>query len=133
MEQSTNNQTKIKMPRNVVIMGWVSLLNDISSEMIYPIVPIFLTTVLNAPASAVGLIEGIAESTASLLKMVSGWLSDKLKKRKTFVATGYALSAASKFLIGLAYVWPFVLFARFIDRLGKGTRTAARDALIFGY
>ena len=130
MEQSTNNQTKIKMPRNVVIMGWVSLLNDISSEMIYPIVPIFLTTVLNAPASAVGLIEGIAESTASLLKMVSGWLSDKLKKRKTFVATGYALSAASKFLIGLAYVWPFVLFARFIDRLGKGTRTAARDALI---
>ena len=76
------------------------------------------------------MIEGIAESTASLLKMVSGWLSDKLKKRKTFVATGYALSAASKFLIGLAYVWPFVLFARFIDRLGKGTRTAARDALI---
>jgi len=130
MEQSTNNQTKIKMPKNVITMGWVSLLNDISSEMIYPIVPIFLTTVLNAPASAVGLIEGVAESTASLLKMVSGWLSDKLKKRKIFVATGYALSAASKFLIGLAYVWPFVLFARFIDRLGKGTRTAARDALI---
>ncbi len=124
------NQPKIKMPRNVKVMGLVSLFNDISSEMIYPIVPIFLTTVLHAPATAIGLIEGIAESSASLLKMVSGWLSDRLQKRKIFVAIGYSFSAASKFLIGLAQGWPFVLFARFIDRLGKGTRTAARDALI---
>src|SRR3989338_4341005 len=123
-------KTRKKIPRNVVAMGLVSLFNDISSEMIYPIVLIFLTTVLAAPASAVGLIEGVAESTASLLKMISGWLSDRLKKRKIFVAAGYSLSAASKFLIGLAQTWPFVLFARFIDRLGKGTRTAARDALI---
>src|SRR3989339_778454 len=123
-------KTRKKIPRNVVAMGLVSLFNDISSEMIYPIVPIFLTTILAAPASAVGLIEGVAESTASLLKMISGWLSDRLKKRKIFVAAGYSLSAASKFLIGLAQTWPFVLFARFIDRLGKGTRTAARDALI---
>ena len=123
-------KTRKKIPRNVVAMGLVSLFNDISSEMIYPIVPIFLTTILAAPASAVGLIEGVAESTASLLKMISGWLSDRLKKRKIFVTAGYSLSAASKFLIGLAQTWPFVLFARFIDRLGKGTRTAARDALI---
>lgn len=124
------NPKKITMPRNVKIMGLVSLFNDISSEMIYPIVPIFLTTVLGAPATAVGLIEGAAESTASLLKMISGWLSDRLQKRKIFVAVGYSLSAASKFLIGLAHAWPFVLFARFLDRFGKGTRTAARDALI---
>lgn len=130
MEKPIISNEKIKMPRNVITMGWVSLLNDISSEMIYPIVPIFLTTVLNAPASAIGLIEGIAESTASLLKLVSGWLSDRLKKRKIFVTIGYALSAASKFLIGMAHIWPFVLFARFLDRFGKGTRTAARDALI---
>jgi len=123
-------KTRKKIPRNVVAMGLVSLFNDISSEMIYPIVPIFLTTILAAPASAVGLIEGVAESTASLLKMISGWLSDRLKKRKIFVAAGYSLSAVSKFLIGLAQTWPFVLFARFIDRLGKGTGTAARDALI---
>ncbi|MDP2586200.1 MAG: MFS transporter [Candidatus Komeilibacteria bacterium] len=119
-----------KLPRNVKVMGLVSLFNDISSEMIYPIVPIFLTTVLQAPASVVGLIEGVAEATASLLKMISGWLSDRLRKRKIFVAIGYSLSAASKFLMGLAASWPFVLFARFIDRFGKGTRTAARDALI---
>src|SRR3989338_54675 len=119
-----------KVSKNVVVMGLVSLFNDISSEMVYPIVPIFLATVLKAPATAIGLIEGVAESTASLLKLVSGWLSDRLKKRKIFVSFGYSLSAVSKILIGLAHAWPFVLLARFVDRFGKGTRTAARDALI---
>lgn len=119
-----------KLPRNVWVMGFVSFFNDISSEMIYPIVPIFLKTVLGAPATVIGLIEGIAESTASLLKMISGWLSDHLKKRKIFVTFGYSLSGISKLLIGLATSWPFVLFARFIDRFGEGTRVAARDALI---
>ena len=116
--------------KNVIVMGLVSLFNDISSEMIYPIVPIFLKTVLGAPVAVIGLIEGIAESTASLLKVVSGWFSDKIQKRKIFVTIGYSFSAVSKILIGLAKSWPFVLFARFIDRFGKGTRTAARDALI---
>ncbi|HLC64398.1 MAG TPA: MFS transporter, partial [Patescibacteria group bacterium] len=78
-----------KVSKNVVVMGLVSLFNDISSEMVYPIVPIFLATVLKAPATAIGLIEGVAESTASLLKLVSGWLSDRLKKRKIFVSFGY--------------------------------------------
>ena len=119
-----------KLPRNVWAMGFVSFFNDISSEMVYPIIPIFLKTVLGAPATVIGLIEGIAESTASLMKLVSGWLSDCLKKRKIFVTFGYGLSSISKPLIGLAKTWPFVLFARFIDRFGKGTRVAARDALI---
>ena len=126
--RNQNGQTKIS--KNVVVMGLVSLFNDISSEMIYPIVPIFLATVLKAPATAIGLIEGVAESTASLLKLVSGWLSDRLKKRKIFVSFGYSLSTVSKILIGLASTWPFVFLARFVDRFGKGTRTAARDALI---
>jgi len=116
--------------RNVVVMGFVSLFNDISSEMIYPIVPIFLKSVLGAPATVIGLIEGIAESTASIMKIFSGWFSDKIQKRKIFVTIGYSLSGISKVLIGLANTWPFVLFARFIDRFGKGTRTAARDSLI---
>ncbi|HBA36537.1 TPA: MFS transporter [Candidatus Falkowbacteria bacterium] len=119
-----------KLPRNVWAMGLVSLFNDIASEMIYPIIPIFLKVVLGAPASVIGLIEGVAESTASLLKLVSGWISDHLKKRKIFVTIGYSLSGVSKLLLGFAHVWPFVLFARFIDRFGKGTRVAARDALI---
>jgi MFS family permease len=98
--------------------------------MIYPIVPIFLTSVLQAPASVVGFIEGVAESTASLLKAFSGWFSDKFKKRKIFITGGYFLSTFSKLIIGLAQSWPFVLIGRFIDRFGKGIRTSARDALI---
>lgn len=123
-------KNKLGIPRNVVILGLVSFFNDVASEMIYPLVPIFLTSVLGAPVSIVGLIEGIAESIASILKVVFGWLSDKLRKRKPFIVTGYSLSTVSKIIFGLAYSWPFVLLARFIDRFGKGTRTSARDALI---
>jgi MFS family permease len=119
-----------KLSKNVIILGLVSFFNDIASEMIYPIVPIFLTSVLKAPITIVGLIEGIAESTASLLKTFSGWLSDKFKKRKFFVSSGYSLSTLSKLMIGLAKSWPLVLIGRFIDRFGKGIRTSARDALI---
>jgi MFS family permease len=119
-----------KLSKNVIILGLVSFFNDIASEMVYPIVPIFLTSVLKAPMTIVGLIEGIAESTASLLKTFSGWLSDKFKKRKFFVSSGYSLSTLSKLMIGLAKGWPLVLIGRFIDRFGKGIRTSARDALI---
>ena len=111
-------------------MGLVSFFNDIASEMIYPLVPIFLTSVLGAPVSIVGLIEGVAESVASILKVISGWLSDKWRRRKPFAVSGYSLSAVSKIFFGLSYSWPIVLLARFIDRFGKGTRTSARDALI---
>ncbi|MCX5749256.1 MAG: MFS transporter [Candidatus Saganbacteria bacterium] len=121
---------KTKIPKNVVWLGLVSFFNDVASEMIYPLVPIFLTSVLGAPVAIVGLIEGIAESTASLLKVVSGWLSDKFRSRKPFTVAGYLFSAFSKILLSFAFSWPLVLFARFVDRFGKGVRTSARDALI---
>jgi MFS family permease len=118
------------LTKNVIILGIVSGLTDISSEMLYPVIPIFLTQFLNSPMSVVGLIEGIAESTASILKIWGGYISDKFRKRKFFVVLGYFLSAISKPIMGLAYTWHFVLFARFIDRVGKGIRTSPRDALI---
>ncbi len=123
-------KNKFGISKNVFVLGLVSFFNDVASEMIYPIVPIFLTSVLGAPVAIVGLIEGIAESTASILKVVSGWLSDKFQRRKPFVVAGYSFSAISKTILSLAFSWPFVLMARFIDRFGKGMRTSARDALI---
>jgi len=119
-----------KVPRNVLVLGLVSFFNDLASEMIYPIVPIFLTTVLKTSVPVIGLIEGIAEATASVGKYVFGALSDYFQKRKIFVIVGYSFAAASKALIGLAKSWPFVLFARFIDRAGKGLRTAPRDSIL---
>ncbi|MBI5020966.1 MAG: MFS transporter [Ignavibacteriales bacterium] len=116
--------------RNVKALGLVSMFNDIASEMVYPIIPIFLTTFLGAPIPIVGVIEGIAEATASMLKVFSGWLSDRLRHRKSFVAVGYTLSALAKIVLSVAASWLYVLFARFIDRFGKGIRTSARDALI---
>jgi len=121
---------KPKIPRNVLLLGLVSFFNDIASEMIYPIVPIFLTSVLGAPVAVVGFIEGIAEATASLSKFIFGYISDYTQKRKLFVVLGYCFGAVSKPLMGLAGAWPIVLFARFIDRTGKGLRTAARDSLL---
>jgi MFS family permease len=118
------------MPRNVVIAGVVSLLTDISSEMIVPVLPLFLTLVLGAPVAAVGLIEGVAESTASVLRVFSGWLSDRSGKRKPLILVGYGLSNLTKPLLALAGAWPHVLALRFADRFGKGIRTAPRDALI---
>ena len=111
-------------------MGLVSLANDVGSEMIYPLLPIFLTTVLGAPIAIVGLIEGFAEAIASILKVLSGWLSDSLGRRKPFVLLGYSLSTCAKLLFALAYQWPLVFIARSCDRFGKGLRTSARDALI---
>jgi len=121
---------KARISRNVFILGLVSFFNDIASEMIYPLVPIFLTAVLKAPVSILGLIEGIAESTSSSLRVFSGWLSDKLRKRKIFVVLGYSFSALAKLFLSLAFIWPIVLLARFLDRFGKGLRTSPRDALI---
>ena len=117
------------IPRNVVVLSWVSFLQDAASEMLYPILPLFLTSVLGAPVSVVGLIEGIAEGTASVMKAVSGWLADRMRRRP-LIGAGYGLSSLSKPLIGLAGGWPIVLVARFTDRVGKGLRTSPRDALI---
>jgi MFS family permease len=116
--------------RNVFRLGIVSFFTDISTEMIYPLVPIFLTETLGAPRAILGAIEGLAESTTSMFRVVSGWLSDKLGKRRPFMLVGYSLSAVAKVFLAVAFHWPMVLFARVGDRLGKGLRTSPRDALI---
>lgn len=112
------------------LLGLVSCLNDIASEMIYPIIPIFLTSVLQTPIPIVGMIEGIAEATASTTKYLFGLYSDYIQKRKPFVVWGYSLGGLSKFLIGLSIGWPLVLVARIVDRTGKGIRTAPRDSIL---
>ncbi len=127
VEESTGRP---KLSPTVVALGFVSLFTDMSSEMVYTQVPLFLTGVLGAPAAAVGIIEGIAESTASLLRLVSGHLSDRSGRRKPLTLLGYTFGAISKPLTALAHVWPVVLLLRFVDRFGKGLRTAPRDALI---
>jgi MFS family permease len=108
----------------------VSFFTDLSSEMIYPLLPVFLATGLGAGALSLGVIEGAAESTASLLKVVSGIWSDRVRRRKPLVLSGYSLSGLARPLIGLASVWPTVLALRIADRIGKGLRTSPRDALI---
>jgi MFS family permease len=116
--------------RNVFLLGLVSLCTDTSTEMIYPLIPLFLTQVLGAPMAIVGVIEGAAEATASLLKGFSGWLSDRIGVRRPLVIFGYGLAAVTKPLLALAAGWPLVLGARVLDRFGKGVRGTPRDALI---
>jgi MFS family permease len=116
--------------RNVVALGFVSLLTDISSEMLIYVVPLFLANVLAASSSVIGLIEGIVESASALLRLVSGAISDRLGRRRLLVGIGYTTSVAAKALYLVAASWPVVLLARLGDRVGKGIRTAPRDALI---
>jgi MFS family permease len=114
----------------VKLLGLISLLNDSASEMIYPLLPIFLTSTLGATPAIVGLIEGAADGLASILKLAAGSISDRLPRRKPLVVAGYALAAASRALIAVAGRWPAVLTARLVDRTGKGIRSAPRDAII---
>jgi len=118
------------LSKNVRNLGWVSFLNDASSEMIYPLLPIFLTQVLGAGVIFVGLIEGIAESVSSFLKLFSGWFSDRFQKRKAIILFGYSLASITRPFIGLATSALHVLCFRFLDRVGKGVRTSPRDALL---
>ena len=131
------------LSRIVITLGLVSLFNDMASEMIYPLLPLFLTTVLGAGAAALGLVEGVgggvagapavaggAEATAAGLKLLSGKLSDRALRRKPFLLAGYGLSGALRPLMALAWAWPVVGAIRFADRIGKGLRSAPRDALI---
>ncbi|HEX7579611.1 MAG TPA: MFS transporter [Thermoanaerobaculia bacterium] len=111
-------------------LGWVSFLTDIGSEMIFPLLPLFLASLGGAPAMALGWIEGTAESTSSALKIVSGRMADRLRRRKPLVVAGYSLSSAIRPLMSLAGSWVAVLVFRFVDRIGKGVRSAPRDALI---
>lgn len=118
------------LPRTVVLLGAVSFLNDTASEMIAPLLPVFLTAVLGAGPAVVGLVEGLAEAAASLLKLISGRLADRGWSVRGLVIGGYGLSNAARPLIGLGFGWAWVLVLRFLDRVGKGLRTAPRDALI---
>jgi MFS family permease len=119
-----------RIPQNVLRLGWVSLLNDISSEALTRMVPLYAASVLQAPMSAIGLIEGLADSTSTLLKPYFGRLSDRLRRRKDFVLWGYAFSALARPFLSIAASWPELAFLRFCDRVGKGVRTAPRDALL---
>ncbi len=126
---------KSKLNRNVILTGLTSFFTDISSEMLYPLIQAFVAMILSAQkvllGPILGIIEGIAESTASLLKVFAGYYSDRLERRKAPAIAGYALSAVSKaFLFAATYGWYYVLLSRFTDRVGKGIRTAPRDAII---
>ena len=125
--------SKVKIPKQVLILGLVSLFTDIASEMLYPVTPIFLTAVLGSSMAVVGLIEGIAEVTAGFLKGYFGIISDKLGKRSIFVVLGYGISALSKPLPGIFPAISTVIASRTTDRVGKGIRTAPRDALLGSY
>lgn len=125
-----NKSSLQQLPRNVWVMSATSLLNDISSEMLLNLIPFFLANILGVRTAVIGLIEGIAETTASLLKIYFGALSDRFGKRKPFAVLGYALSAFTKPLLYFANAWGWVLGVRVADRIGKGIRTAPRDALI---
>jgi MFS family permease len=127
---SAPSRGKFGISPTVVKLGIVSLLTDVSSESIYPLIPLFLKSVLRAQVVDIGLIEGLAESTASVLRIFSGWLSDKTGGRKWITVAGYSLSTVSKPLLYLSTSWQQVLGIRFSDRLGKGIRSAPRDALI---
>ncbi len=130
MEQEQVKTTKLH--RNVWIMTFTSMLTDISSEMLANIIPLFLYNVLGVRTSLIGLIDGIAESTASITKIFSGYISDKLRQRKWLAVLGYALSTIAKPFYYFATTWGWVLGIRFTDRVGKGIRTAPRDALLAG-
>jgi len=123
-------KTFLGLSKNVRNLGWVSFFNDVSSEMIYPLLPLFLTQVLGAGVLFVGLIEGIAESVSSFLKLFSGWLSDRFQKRKGIIFFGYSLASITRPMMGWAASSAHVLFLRFFDRVGKGVRASPRDALI---
>lgn len=118
------------LSKNTYLLAFASLFSDISTEMLYPILPVFLTQLLNANGSIVGLIEGIAQATQNIVQGFSGWLADRLKKRKGIALLGYFFAALAKPMMGIAASWHGVLNGRFLDRLGTGIRSAPRDALV---
>ncbi|HAF62861.1 MAG TPA: MFS transporter [Anaerolineaceae bacterium] len=130
-EKNTESRVRLRdLPRNILAVSLTSFFMDISSEMVINILPLFLSNVLGVKTNLIGLIEGVAEATASLLKMISGWLSDKLKTRKWLAVLGYGISALAKPFFYFANSWGAVAAIRWADRVGKGIRTAPRDALV---
>ena len=125
-------KTVFSLPRTVWLIGLISLVNDSSSEMLYPLIPLYLSSVLMAGPRALGIIEGIAEATASLLKLFSGVVVDRTQHSKPWVVVGYGLAALGRPLIAFVTSWPWLLVIRFADRIGKGLRSSPRDALLAG-
>jgi len=125
--------SRLNIPRPVWLLGWVSFFTDMATEMVYPLLPVFLTRVIGASAMSLGVIEGVAEAANSALKVLSGWMADRSRAPKRLVLAGYGLSSAVRPLIGIATSWPQVLGIRFGDRLGKGIRGAPRDAMLAGF
>lgn len=119
-----------KLPRTVWLIGLISLVNDSASEMLYPLIPLYLSAVLMAGPKALGLIEGVAEATASLLKLFSGVLMDRTRRAKPWIVVGYGLVGLGRPLIAFVTSWPWLMLIRFTDRVGKGLRTSPRDALL---
>ena len=123
-------KTILALPRTVWLIGLISFLNDAASEMVYPLMPLYLATVLMAGPKALGIIEGIAEATSSIFKLISGVIVDRTKRAKPWIILGYVLAGFSRPLIAIANSWLWVVAIRFTDRMGKGLRTSPRDALL---
>jgi MFS family permease len=121
------------IPRPVWFLGWTSLFTDAATEMIYPLLPVYLSRVLGASATSLGVIEGVAEGINSVLKVIAGWWADRRSQRRPLVIAGYAISSAARPLIALTTAWPQVLAIRALDRTGKGIRGAPRDAMLAGF
>jgi len=124
------SSARFGLTRPIWLFGWVSLFTDLASEMIYPLLPLFLTTVLKGSAMSLGVIEGVAEAANSALKIVSGRLADSTGRPRRLVLIGYGISSSMRPFIGIATTWLHVLTVRFADRLGKGIRGAPRDAML---
>jgi len=132
-DPSGNPLDRFGLSRPVWLLGWISFFTDTASEMVYPLLPLFLTRVLGAGAMSLGVIEGVAEGANSLLKIVSGWLADRFGQPKRLVLAGYGVSSLVRPLIAFVTAWPQVLALRFTDRLGKGIRTSPRDAMLASF
>jgi sugar phosphate permease len=128
-----NPLDRFGLSKPVWLLGWISFFTDMATEMIYPLLPLFLTRTLGGSAMSLGVIEGVAEAANSALKVFSGWLTDRFGQPKKLVLAGYGLSSSVRPLIGLVTAWPQVLALRFIDRLGKGIRSSPRDAMLAGF
>jgi MFS family permease len=133
LDPSGNPLDRFGLSRPVWLLGWVSFFTDTASEMVYPLLPLFLTRVLGAGAMSLGVIEGVAEGANSVLKILSGWLTDRFGQPKKLVLGGYGLSSAVRPLIAFVTAWPQVLALRFTDRLGKGIRSSPRDAMLASF
>ncbi len=128
-ETSRKRSRPVWLSRNLLALSWVSLLQDAASEMIYPLLPVLLNTVMGAPAAVIGLVEGAAEGAAAAMKLSSSWIN-RFVPRKVMVLAGYGAAAFGKLLVAAAVFWPAVLVGRVVDRIGKGLRSASRDAIL---